>query len=86
MIFFVAPESGTGNSGESPTPPGTPDVDRLNGGTNNHVQKQKKKRHSIADLYKGPDGMDIPKDIISRITTFSRKLKKVSLKGSAKVD
>lgn len=41
----------------------------------NH-KKQKEKRESRSDLFRGPDGSELPKDVLSKLTQFQRKQKK----------
>ncbi|KAL0270733.1 UNVERIFIED_CONTAM: hypothetical protein PYX00_008039 [Menopon gallinae] len=41
----------------------------------NH-KKQKAKRESRSDLFRGPDGSELPKDVLNKLTQFQRKQKK----------
>jgi solute carrier family 12 sodium/potassium/chloride transporter 2 len=41
-----------------------------------NIQKEKRKRESRADLYRGPGGSILPKDVLNNLTQFERKQKK----------
>lgn len=45
-----------------------------------NTRKKKKKRHgSLSNLYRGPGGSKLSKDIIENITVFKRKQSKVGI-------
>ncbi|XP_047501721.1 bumetanide-sensitive sodium-(potassium)-chloride cotransporter-like [Penaeus chinensis] len=70
-------QDGTGS--EASTPPGSPQAERA--GTAAVTSEPSgvealKRRASLANLYRGPGGVELGKDVLNNITTFRRKQKK----------
>lgn len=49
---------------------------KSNATTGVNSRKEKKKRESKADLYRGPGGSTLPKDVLNNLTQFQKKQKK----------
>ncbi|CAG0890209.1 unnamed protein product [Cyprideis torosa] len=60
---------------ETSSPPGTPEL-ALESGLK---KKSKKRRQSFSDIYKGPGGAPLPKEVINNITMFNQKQRKGSI-------
>ncbi|XP_042861757.1 bumetanide-sensitive sodium-(potassium)-chloride cotransporter-like isoform X1 [Penaeus japonicus] len=70
-------ENGTGS--EASTPPGSPQAERAGTAavtTEPSGVEALKRRASLANLYRGPGGVELGKDVLNNITTFRRKQKK----------
>ncbi|XP_066989480.1 bumetanide-sensitive sodium-(potassium)-chloride cotransporter-like isoform X3 [Macrobrachium rosenbergii] len=61
------------NASEASTPPGSPKPERTAGTDDANAMKR---RPSIADLYRGPGGVELSKEVLTNITMFKRKQKK----------
>ncbi|XP_042861761.1 bumetanide-sensitive sodium-(potassium)-chloride cotransporter-like isoform X4 [Penaeus japonicus] len=70
-------QDGTGS--EASTPPGSPQAERAGTAavtTEPSGVEALKRRASLANLYRGPGGVELGKDVLNNITTFRRKQKK----------
>lgn len=73
-----------GTGSEASTPPGSPQAERAGTAavtTEPSGVEALKRRASLANLYRGPGGVELGKDVLNNITTFRRKQKKVSSAG-----
>lgn len=73
---FVFPD---GSDSEASTPPGSPQVERAGAAADANAADSKKRRTSLANLYRGPGGVELSKDVLNNITMFKRKQKKVGI-------
>lgn len=74
---FVFPD---GSDSEDSTPPGSPQVERAGAAADDaNAAENKKRRTSLANLYRGPGGVELSKDVLNNITMFKRKQKKVDI-------
>ncbi|XP_042861758.1 bumetanide-sensitive sodium-(potassium)-chloride cotransporter-like isoform X2 [Penaeus japonicus] len=68
-----------GTGSEASTPPGSPQAERAGTAavtTEPSGVEALKRRASLANLYRGPGGVELGKDVLNNITTFRRKQKK----------
>lgn len=69
-----------GTDSEASSPPGSPHPERATVVSEEPADKDAhKRRPSLANLYRGPGGIELGKDVLSDITMFRRKQKKVSI-------
>ncbi|XP_064109028.1 bumetanide-sensitive sodium-(potassium)-chloride cotransporter-like [Macrobrachium nipponense] len=68
--------SNNDNASEASTPPGSPKAGRTAGTDDAAGDNAMKRRPSIADLYRGPGGVELSKEVLTNITMFKRKQKK----------
>lgn len=66
-----------GTDSEASSPPGSPQVERTAAATDANGENSKKRRTSLANLFRGPGGSELSKDVLNNITMFKRKQKKV---------
>ncbi|XP_068225470.1 bumetanide-sensitive sodium-(potassium)-chloride cotransporter-like isoform X2 [Palaemon carinicauda] len=64
------------NASETSSPPGSPKTERAAGADAAADASAMKRRPSLADLYRGPGGVELSKDVLTNITMFKRKQKK----------
>ncbi|KAK7065462.1 hypothetical protein SK128_010049, partial [Halocaridina rubra] len=64
------------NGSEASSPPGSPTLERATNNDPAADEKAIKRRASLANLYRGPGGVELSKDVLSNITMFKRKQKK----------
>nr|ANU78813.1 Na+/K+/2Cl- cotransporter [Portunus trituberculatus] len=65
-----------GTDSEASSPPGSPQVERSTVATDANTENSKKRRTSLANLFRGPGGSELSKDVLNNITMFKRKQKK----------
>ncbi|KAK8389721.1 hypothetical protein O3P69_009012 [Scylla paramamosain] len=65
-----------GTDSEASSPPGSPQVERSAATTDANGENSKKRRTSMANLFRGPGGTELSKDVLNNITMFKRKQKK----------
>ncbi|KAK8750030.1 hypothetical protein OTU49_015196 [Cherax quadricarinatus] len=65
-----------GTDSEASTPPGSPEVERAVVSELPRPDDGQKRRASIANLFRGPGGVELSKDVLNNITMFKRKQKK----------
>lgn len=74
MMNFIFPD---GTDSEASTPPGSPQVERAGAVAETNAADNKKRRTSLANLFRGPGGAELSKEVLNNITMFKRKQKKV---------
>ena len=72
-----------GTDSEASSPPGSPQVERSAAVVDANGENSKKRRTSLANLFRGPGGSELSKDVLNNITMFKRKQKKVGSSSSA---
>lgn len=65
-----------GTDSEASTPPGSPQAERAGAVVETNAADSKKRRTSLANLFRGPGGAELSKEVLNNITMFKRKQKK----------